>query len=1013
MVVRNVSVTVAAGDGSGSESGGGSDGDAAADDSDGESGASGPGTGNSGQDDSGQDNSSQDNSSQDDTGDPVMSASDTESEAEPASTSRSDTEPDPAGVPADKATAGVATGAPVAVGSAAAKNAQGSAPSVGRGTVGAPGTVAPAVIGAIAPGPAGAVVAAVGDRLGSGHSAGAGTREVAVEGASAAARDLSIAPGLSAPVARVTRAATQNVFTRIALALVGLAPTSSAGSSGPPALPSTALVIAQWALFRRSENSLFNQSPVARPGQTGQDTTGQVSGSLNATDPDGDGLTYTVTEQPAHGTVTVNPDGSYTYIPDPDFARTGGTDSFTVTIRDNDPTAPGLGRYTDLVRQALVTAHPVLAQRLFGAHTTTVTVPVTVVGTDAPTVGTVNPATGVVTGSVPIPDPAGGPYTYRVTTQPTRGRVTVDQHGNFVYVPSARSQDEAARTPGPDTDTFTVTITRAGAPAARQGAFTLVADEGDTQVVTLTVPVAPSTPSATPTVVTGVDLGSGSVRVSPDGRRAFVNHYVDQTMTMIDTTDNSTVLIPVGPEPNDAVFSPDGRRAYVLNRGDGTVTVIDTTDGSVKDTVALGSIPYELQVTPDGSRVYAIGDDGPLTIIHTADDTVSVLAVDHDASLLRFSPDGRRAYVTNSVNRTVTVVDVATDTVVATIPVEAVGDLYFSPDGRRAYMIVTDIDHDTVTVIDTVENTAGPPLTVGRRATDVQFSPDGRRAYVPGYGDGTVTVIDTETDEVVATIPVASSPDDVLISDVRFSPDGSRAYVTSYYDGTVTVISTADDTVLTVIPVGRTNGDLWFSPDGTRLYVTSIDDGTVTVIDTTTDTALGTITLGTSPSDPQFTADGTRAYVANGDNTVTVIDTEANEIVATIPIASSPGTGISDVFLSPDGRRAYVTNLNDGTVTVIDTADNTVVTTVSSRFPEHVQFSPDGRYAYVTDYYGGGTAFISTADDAVTKVPASGVRDVQFTPDGRYAYISTNEEVIVVSLAPDEAAAGSVDLRAA
>src|SRR5713101_797837 len=63
------------------------------------------------------------------------------------------------------------------------------------------------------------------------------------------------------------------------------------------------------------------------------------------------------------------------------------------------------------------------------------------------------------------------------------------------------------------------------------------------------------------------------------------------------------------------------------------------------------------------------------------------------------------------------------------------------------------------------------------------------------------------------------------------------------------------------------------------------------------------------------------AYVANAaSNSVSVIDTASNTVVATV------GVGKSGVAITPDGTRAYVSELNS--VSVIDTTSNTVVATV-------------------------------------------------------------------------------------
>lgn len=41
-------------------------------------------------------------------------------------------------------------------------------------------------------------------------------------------------------------------------------------------------------------------------------------GRVLGRDKDGDDRTYTVTDGPAHGSLVMNPDGSYTYTSDPD-----------------------------------------------------------------------------------------------------------------------------------------------------------------------------------------------------------------------------------------------------------------------------------------------------------------------------------------------------------------------------------------------------------------------------------------------------------------------------------------------------------------------------------------------------------------------------------------------------------------------------------------------------------------------------------------------------------------------
>lgn len=79
--------------------------------------------------------------------------------------------------------------------------------------------------------------------------------------------------------------------------------------------------------------TLFNVAPTVNPTQLdGQSPNGAVTGNLNAVGSDGAVLTYTVNERPDHGTVSFDADGTYTYTPTSEWAQSGGTDQFSVTV---------------------------------------------------------------------------------------------------------------------------------------------------------------------------------------------------------------------------------------------------------------------------------------------------------------------------------------------------------------------------------------------------------------------------------------------------------------------------------------------------------------------------------------------------------------------------------------------------------------------------------------------------------------------------------------------------------
>jgi YVTN family beta-propeller protein len=161
-----------------------------------------------------------------------------------------------------------------------------------------------------------------------------------------------------------------------------------------------------------------------------------------------------------------------------------------------------------------------------------------------------------------------------------------------------------------------------------------------------------------------------------------------------------------------------------------------------------------------------------------------------------------------------------------------------------------------------------------------------RNAYITNFDDKTVTVIDTATNTVTATIPVGANPEGVGVT-----PDGRTVYVANVGETFVSVIDTATNTVTATIPVGAGPFGVAVTPDGSTVYVgTGFNPGTVSVIDTATNTVTATIPVF-GPSGVAVTPDGSSVYVVYSGfivNTVTVIDTATNTVTATIPVGAGP-----------------------------------------------------------------------------------------------------------------------------
>ncbi len=90
----------------------------------------------------------------------------------------------------------------------------------------------------------------------------------------------------------------------------------------------------------------------------------------------------------------------------------------------------------------------------------------------------------------------------------------------------------------------------------------------------------------------------------------------------------------------------------------------------------------------------------------------------------------------------------------------------------------------------------------------------GPYAYITNSGNGTVSVIDTATNDITATVKVGNHPWGVAVSS-----DRKKVYVTNVYSNGVSVIDTATNTVKATMNGFNEPWGVAVSPDGKTVYV--------------------------------------------------------------------------------------------------------------------------------------------------------------------------------------------------
>jgi VCBS repeat-containing protein len=116
------------------------------------------------------------------------------------------------------------------------------------------------------------------------------------------------------------------------LGALGFSPLATTDPLPPTAPPPTLFALLEW-VRREINRTFFNQTPTIAydPAQNSL-VDGSIVGKFTAVDADTASHTFTATK-PAHGEVTVDADGNFTYTPDASFK---GPDSFQVTVTEVD-----------------------------------------------------------------------------------------------------------------------------------------------------------------------------------------------------------------------------------------------------------------------------------------------------------------------------------------------------------------------------------------------------------------------------------------------------------------------------------------------------------------------------------------------------------------------------------------------------------------------------------------------------------------------------------------------------
>ncbi len=243
--------------------------------------------------------------------------------------------------------------------------------------------------------------------------------------------------------------------------------------------------------------------------------------------------------------------------------------------------------------------------------------------------------------------------------------------------------------------------------------------------------------------------------LNPFGREGvmFFDYTTPNSPDYLGITDAGET--PEGDAPRRVAITPDGSKALIVNIVSENVTILNLETYEIEAILYVGERAQNVAITPDGSYAVACGyENGIVAIIDLElNMVIAEVACGQRPGVISISPDGGYAYVGNIQSNTVSVVALlgAASMEVAEVPCGVIGV------SMAAFGV----------------------------QSDVEVTPSGNYVCVAASFDDQLKVIDTSTNQVVASIGVGDFP--LQIETAEFFGQ-EYAFVSNFFSDQVSIV---------------------------------------------------------------------------------------------------------------------------------------------------------------------------------------------------------------------------------
>jgi YVTN family beta-propeller protein len=422
------------------------------------------------------------------------------------------------------------------------------------------------------------------------------------------------------------------------------------------------------------------------------------------------------------------------------------------------------------------------------------------------------------------------------------------------------------------------------------------------------------------------------LNINSKTNKVYVAHPINNTISIIDGTSDKLIKeLDVGDKPIRIDIDESGK-VFVVNQGSDSISVIDgTTDTIIKTLKIPSDKPYDVEFNSDINSAYVInmGSNSKSTvdvIKYDDDNYLNYIDVGDKPVDIDVNPKTKKTYVVNYDSDTLSIIN-STDKVEETIDVgDKPRSIAVNPITNKIY-VTHQLHSPSLSVIDGNNNyqILQENIPVGKDPLDIAVNTNSNKVYVANYGDGTVSVVDGETDQLInKSMDVGDKPIRIAVN-----TNSNKVYVANYGDGTVSVVDGETDQLINKSMVVDENpNSIEVNPNTNKVYVGYSNNFHLSVIDGKSDRLLvdnnnEKVMIGPlsypCPSDIAINQVKNHAYVSfDCKDHIFLID-ESN---AVIPAKTSTlGTKNTDIVFNPATNKIYVLDTESNIIYIKDVSE--------------------------------------------------------------------------------------------